>query len=287
MDRTLLEGLSGTLRAEEIADRALVSRSEWYRRQAAAGVRAPMGVRARLRLERAAYRLVRTGSSVSEIGVEAGFAYTSAFSRAFARSYGLPPRAYRAKAPTEWRIPPLGGLHYAPSSNALSPRQGDPTMKLIQIWIADHVRATETLLSAAERLPEAELDAPTTTRSPFPWEEGSRTLRHLLNMCVRFAEPWIHMLDGQPESSRDGSPESRRAVLAENAARLNDLVQRIEAEGSWDMTFVDHECEPPETFSYGSVVLHILVYVAHARTELAMELRDRGVGPEFLPPTTG
>ncbi len=41
-----------------------------------------------------------------------------------------------------------------------------------------------------------------------------------------------------------------------------------------------------EWYSYGAVVLHVLVDVEDARTELAMELRDRGVGPEFLPPAT-
>lgn len=159
-------------------------------------------------------------------------------------------------------------------------------MKLIEIWIADHVRASETLLTAAAELTDAQLDAPTATRSPFPWETRYRSLRGMLDWCSGFAEPWVHLLDGGPGSTNDGTLPSRLAQLHENASRLNALVARIEDEGSWDMTFVDHECEPPETFSYGAVILHILVYVGHLRTELGIELRDHGVGPEFLPPAT-
>lgn len=43
------------------------------------------------------------------------------------------------------------------------------------------------------------------------------------------------------------------------------------------MTFVDHECEPPQVFSYGSVALMIFVFTDHARVELDAELRERGL----------
>lgn len=49
----------------------------------------------RLRLERAAYRLKISDGTVLEIALEAGFRSHEAFTRAFARQFGLSPRAYR------------------------------------------------------------------------------------------------------------------------------------------------------------------------------------------------
>jgi len=49
----------------------------------------------RLRLERAAFRLTYSGRPVTDVGLEAGYASTEAFSRAFKDHYGQSPRDFR------------------------------------------------------------------------------------------------------------------------------------------------------------------------------------------------
>ena len=262
--------------ARELAEAAMVSRSAWYRRMAAEGLERPVGAHRRLQLERAAYRLVRTSESVGELGLGAGFANTSAFTRAFRRTYGLAPREYRRCAPTDWRIPPLGGIHYAPSETPLDPRQGNFEMKLIELWLSDHAKAASALIRVLDAHSDVRRET-ARTRQPFPWHPPTMSVDDLANGVCSFAEPWIHLIDGEPRTTNDGSLASRLAQVEANRTRLQDLVLRFEGEGSWDMTFVDHECEPPQTFGYGSIVLMIMVFTDHLRVELELELRERGL----------
>ncbi|RYG31453.1 AraC family transcriptional regulator, partial [bacterium] len=124
LERSMEIGLDGAIGARAMADQAMVSRSEWYRRMASEGLDRPASVQRRLLLERAAYRLTHGAESVSELGLQAGYENTSGFTRAFRKAYGLAPREYRRRHPTDWRIPPFGGLHYAIGPSDLSPRQG-------------------------------------------------------------------------------------------------------------------------------------------------------------------
>ncbi len=259
----------------------MASRSAWYRHMAAEGLDRPVSAHRRLLIERAAYRLLYGDESVSELGLNAGFGNTSGFTRAFRRAYGLAPREFRRLHPTEWRVPPFGGIHYAPGEPILSPRQGSIEMKLIELWLADHARAATRLATVLDIHPEAGRET-AKTRQPFPWLPPTMTVDDLMNGACGFAEPWIHLLDGGPATSNDGTLPSRLARIEANRARLADLVLRFEDEGSWDMTFVDHECEPAEVFSYGSVVLMIIVFTDHARIELEAELRERGLLEESV-----
>ena len=269
--------------ARELANAAMVSRSAWYRRMAAQGLERPASAHRRLQLERAAHRLTHTETSVSELGLLAGYENTSGFTRAFRRAYGLSPRAFRRLAPTEWRLPPFGGLHYRPAETPLSPRQGKNSMTLIELWLADHARAAERFLRALDAHPSAR-DEIAATRDPFPWMPSTMTVGLLADRVVRFGEPWIRYLDGGPETVNDGTLEGRLAQVEENRSRLQSLIRRFEAEGSWDMTFVDAECDPPQVFSYGAVMLHVMAYGDHARVELDLELRRRGLLEGWVPP---
>ena len=46
--------------------------------------------------------------------------------------------------------------------------------------------------------------------------------------------------------------------------------------GAWDDAFVDALCEPPEAFTYGGVISHVLAYGAIRREALAGVLRELG-----------
>lgn len=149
-------------------------------------------------------------------------------------------------------------------------------MKLIELWLRDQAQGAARLVTVLYTHPELGKET-AKTRQPFPWLPPTMTVEDLANGVSGFAEPWIHLLDGKPATSNDGTLASRLTQIEENRARLQDLVLRFESEGSWDMTFVDHECEPPQVFSYGSVVMMIIVFTDHLRVEFELELRERGV----------
>jgi AraC-like DNA-binding protein len=89
-------------RADELAARLHVSRSQLDRVVSAAAGEAPGRLRRRILLERAAFRLLEGKLGVLDVALEAGYASHEAFTRAFRREYGV--------APSEWRTSP-GAMH--------------------------------------------------------------------------------------------------------------------------------------------------------------------------------
>jgi AraC family transcriptional regulator len=68
----------------------------------------------RLRLERAATRLIQTDHPVTRLAFESGFETHEAFTRAFREMFGMAPSAYRAEhRPTRLLGPAATGVHWA------------------------------------------------------------------------------------------------------------------------------------------------------------------------------
>ena len=65
----------------------------------------------RLRLERAALSLREGGRPVGEVALDAGYATSDAFARAFRTAYGLSPRAFRRSEYPRTTLPAPGGVH--------------------------------------------------------------------------------------------------------------------------------------------------------------------------------
>jgi AraC-like DNA-binding protein len=78
---------------------------------------APLEVLRRLRLEAAAQRLELGDERIAEIALSLGFANPFHFTRLFTGAYGLPPKAYRARAAKgvhrQWRL--IENVQLAPS----------------------------------------------------------------------------------------------------------------------------------------------------------------------------
>lgn len=272
--------LVGAASVRELADTACFSVAQTYRVFERLGVARPMAARRRLRLERAAYELTRTDLSATEIGIDAGFGSLEGFSRAFRSAYGFPPSVYRRLAPTDYRLGD-GGLHFVPHVSSMNRRQGAITMTLLDLIFDDHRTSVLGLLEKLEAQPSSIWDEVVPNSNAFPWMKDDETVRELASRNCGFGSPWIHLLDGKPRATDDGTLPSLRAKLENNHGRFKQLVQRFEKEGSWDLTFVDGECDPPEVFSYGSVVLMEIVYCSHARVCLEQHLRKSGVPVGF------
>src|SRR5262245_24682164 len=81
----------------------------------------PLELHRRLRLERAASRLVNEDHSVTTIAFEAGYETHEAFTRAFRGAYGAPPSAFRQSAldaracrPRQIELAATSGIHFRP-----------------------------------------------------------------------------------------------------------------------------------------------------------------------------
>jgi hypothetical protein len=54
-------------------------------------------------------------------------------------------------------------------------------------------------------------------------------------------------------------------------------VRDVVAEGRLDETFVDAHCSPPEVFTYGGLIAHVLTFAAYRRTLVVGALGHAGI----------
>ena len=87
-------------------------------------------------------------------------------------------------------------------------------------------------------------------------------------------EVWVAAISGEPHPKPAGRDRLQRFDAAARA--FARLVRRIRERGAWDDAFVDALCEPPQSFTYGGVVAHVLSYGAVRREALAGVLRELG-----------
>ncbi|GMA85633.1 hypothetical protein GCM10025868_08830 [Angustibacter aerolatus] len=90
---------------------------------------------------------------------------------------------------------------------------------------------------------------------------------------------WVRAVDGGEGMPAEGdtSPAGLRARLAEVEPAFRERVAAPALDGRADDTFVDATCDPPETFTYGGVLAHVLTFSAVRRTMAIGALTDEGV----------
>ena len=95
VDRLATDLDASPRRADELAAQAHLSRFHFERVIVAVAGESPTRFRARVLLERAAYRMITTDAILMDIAVEAGYGSHEAFTRAFRRGFGVapPPRS--------------------------------------------------------------------------------------------------------------------------------------------------------------------------------------------------
>ena len=129
----------------------------------------PAALRRRIMLERAAWRL-HHGEAVSAVAVDEGWSSAEVFSRAFRRTFGVPPS--RA-ADVEFRLSAPNGLHFHPPQSLWLDSDGDARQPDVsQLMVAHDVADTAYLIDQAESAVEAAMD-----RGDFTWPGGPRVGR--------------------------------------------------------------------------------------------------------------
>ena len=72
------------------------------------------------------------------------------------------------------------------------------------------------------------------------------------------------------------SPGIRRRLEA-IAPEFRRLVKDIKDRGDWDTAFVDALCDPPETFTFGGAIAHVVTFSAYRREMGIAALRTFGI----------
>ena len=256
-----------------LARRAHFSRDHLDRILAAATGETPVALRRRLLLERAAWQL-RTGAATpSEAAAAAGYGSLAAFSRAFTRAYGTPPSAFAGQV----ELDAPNGIHFHPPAGLLIPGAPQPVAHrdLTDRMVAHHVDRVRELLEVAATLPPVELDRPLRPGFVAVWFEGEEPSAAMMAERLVFTlEIWVAAISGEPVPENGDGNLLRRFDRASRS--FSRLVRAIRDRGAWDDAFVDALCEPPQSFTYGGVLAHVLGYGAIRRETLAGVLAELG-----------
>jgi AraC family transcriptional regulator len=271
------------LSGDDLAARVHLSRFHLDRVIAAIAGEPPATLRRRVLLERAAYRLDTTRWSVLDVAVEAGYASHEAFTRAFSRAYGVVPKEWR-RHPTPVRIPAPNDVHFHPPGWLQLPaRSKEGGMELVTTMFDHHVWAVGKMIDLASGLDDDQLDKPIVLS--VEGVDDDPTIRSLLSRLVGQMAMWNASIESRPynwDLERHESLSSMRTRLDEDGERFKQRAAELVEDGRLDETFVNAECDPPETFSFGSVLAHVITFAAHRRTLVTGALISAGVDVDLV-----
>jgi len=247
----------------------------------------PAALRRRVMLERAAWRLQR-GEAVSTVAADEGWSSAEVFSRAFRRTYGLPPSQ---AAEVHFRVPAPNGLHFHPpqslwldSSPAAGRADGAGPPDVSQLMVVHDVDDTAHLLSRAAQLtPQQWVAEVAPGQTVLDWDGPEPSVGAVLGALVWNKEVWLATIAGEdfpPRSSTQPASVDAKALAAhhdEIAKRWRAMVSEYSAAGRLGDTVIDALCDPPESFQLYGIVAHVLTYSAHRRELARAMLAGHGV----------
>lgn len=150
-------------------------------------------------------------------------------------------------------------------------------MDVLTKMLDHHLWLVEQIIDRMDRLGDGTLDRP--IELSVEGIDDNPSLRTLGDRLVGQLEMWISALEGATAMPPDGvrTPEGLRTRLSVAGPRFRALVVPAIEEGRADETFVDAVCDPPETFTYGGVVAHVLTFSAVRRTLAVGALESAGI----------
>jgi AraC-like DNA-binding protein len=263
---------------EDLAGRVHLSRFHFDRVVVAASGETPARLRRRVLLERAAFRLRTSRVTVLDVALEAGYSSNEAFTRAFKRAYGVGPAAWRT-SPGQIPLEAPNGVHFHPPGGLrLPPRDEVSSMDLMQRMVEHHVWLVGEIVERAALLPDERLDAP--IELSVEGVDDDPTLRSLLSRLVGQMDMWNAAMDSRAYDfavERGESLASICARLREAGPLFLDRAREVIGGNRLDETFVDAVCDPPQVFTYGGMLAHVLTFAAHRRTLAIGALHSAGI----------
>jgi len=270
---------SAETNGDEVARRAHLSRSHFERVVAAIAGESPGAFRRRIKLERAAYHLLTDARVVLDVAVDAGYSSHEAFTRAFAKAFGASPSQWRRSPGSTFWLSAPSGVHFIPPGSLRVPASRKVTgMDLLQRIVAHHVWLVGEIVDRVARLDGETLDRPIDISVEYI--DCNPTLRSAVSRLIGQLAMWNSAVAGQAydfEVERNESVASMRSRLAEAGPEFVELSTRLEADGRLEETFVDAICDPPEVFTFGGMLAHVLTFGATRRTVVIGALSSAGI----------
>lgn len=263
---------------EQMADDAATSPYHFNRTLSRDAREAPVAMRRRVMLERAAWRL-RNGTSVTDAAWEAGYESVEGFSRAFARAFGQPPSAVATDPTAGHWLPAPNGIHFHPPTSLWVHSTEHSMNPLTEQLVQHDLDDTRRLLDIAKGVPDDELRRPLIEGlTVTAWDGPEESLLAVLEHHVFTKEVWLAAIEGTDFPGRLDDPDVAGLVERHDALapRWLAAVRDIDRRGAWDDRMIDALCDPPESFVVSSVVAHVLTYAAHRRQLARLMLRRLG-----------
>jgi AraC family transcriptional regulator len=241
----------------------------------------PAALRRRIMLERAAWRL-RGGESVSAVATEEGWSSAEVFSRAFSRTFGVPPS--RA-ADIGFRLPAPNGLHFHPPQSLWLDGGGDTKEPDIsQLMVAHDIADTAHLIEQATALSKEQwTDEISPGQEVLEWDGPEPSVGAVLGAIVWTKQVWLATIEGRDFPGREATqpdsttPDQLAAHHKDIGTRWSAMVSEYSTEGRLGDTVIDALCDPPESFQLYGIVAHVLTYSAHRRGLARAMLARHGI----------
>jgi AraC-like DNA-binding protein len=237
----------------------------------------PAALRRRVMLERAAWRL-QSGQAVAAVAADEGWSSPEVFSRAFRRSYGVPPSQ---AADVDFWLDAPNGLHFHPPESLWLRQQGDGAPPDVsQLMVAHDVADTTYLIDPAASLTEGQWAQPISPgQVVLEWDGEEPSVGAVLGAVVWSKQVWLASIEGRDQPERGGIRAA--AQLADDhrtvAARWTAMITDHTEQGRMGDTVIDALCDPPESFQLYGIVAHVLTYSAHRRELVRSMLVRHGV----------
>jgi AraC family transcriptional regulator len=263
---------------DALAARLFLSRFHFSRIASAVLGEAPGAFRRRILLERAAHRLVATNDPVIDVALDAGYASPDAFARAFHRAHGISPSDYRRSAPSHHDVPSASAIHFHPPGGLRLPGSERSNGMHVVIRMLDH--HLTVLGEIVERVGQVASDvADRPIKLSVEGIDVNSTLRGLTDRMISQLEMWTAAVQGCEQIPRnpDATARGLDRRLRTAGPRFRELAVAALEDGRADETFIDATCDPPQTFTYGGMVAHVLTFSAVRRTLAIGALETAGI----------
>jgi uncharacterized damage-inducible protein DinB len=147
-------------------------------------------------------------------------------------------------------------------------------MDLLDRLLVHNEWTTHKLIEQSRGLSDAQLDE--------PFDIGLKTVRATLHHIIESVEWWTDLMNAQPQRSFDNlgidpmTLDGFERRLERVVPQFAEVARCVQAKGNLDQVWPMREGFP-ETYSYGTTIIHVLTHSAHHRAQLMYMLKRLGV----------
>jgi AraC family transcriptional regulator len=168
-------------------------------------------------------------------------------------------------------------VHFHPPGGLRLPADGRSSAMDVLVRMYDHhIALSRALLAECDHLDAVMLDR--VIEMSVDGIDHEPTLRSLLDRTVRQLEMWSTAVLGGTDIPAGGTSVRELHARLDAAEPLfrAEIVEPVHG-GRADEMFVDATCTPPQTFTLGGVLAHVLTFAAVRRTMMIGALERAGV----------